>query len=124
LRYIHPCPNCRVDLRFPLDKGVLNITCPNCNYSFRIDPDDPSLFKQGAFDLTKPAQFNPFQFNKSLSTTQFIQRLIPFFLFLLLALHLSRNCSQTDLPNQKEFSPPIEEKDKSLPIQEENTQEI
>jgi hypothetical protein len=48
--YIKPCPKCGKKLRFPLDKGKLQIKC-ECGNSFYVDPDDTSLYKTGYFDL-------------------------------------------------------------------------
>jgi hypothetical protein len=48
--YIKPCPACGKKLRFPLDKGKLQVKC-ECGNSFTADPDDTALYKNGAFDL-------------------------------------------------------------------------
>jgi hypothetical protein len=44
-------------LRFPLDKGVINVKC-SCGHSFIADPDDTELYKDGKFDLTAPPSKN------------------------------------------------------------------
>jgi len=48
--YIRPCPSCGQKVRFPIDKGKIKVTC-SCGHSFIADPDDPSLFREGIFDL-------------------------------------------------------------------------
>ncbi len=56
--FIIPCPACNRKLRFPLDKGKVKVTC-QCGHSFVADPDDPELYKKGAFDVgikKKPRQ--------------------------------------------------------------------
>jgi hypothetical protein len=53
--YIKPCPSCGKKLRFPLDKGKLQIKC-ECGNSFLADPDDTQLFKTGYFDLSDKAR--------------------------------------------------------------------
>jgi hypothetical protein len=58
--YIKPCPECGKKLRFPLDKGKLQVKC-ECGNSFTADPDDTSLYKNGSFDLndkSRPAWMN------------------------------------------------------------------
>ncbi len=48
--YIKPCPKCGKKLRFPLEKGKLQVKC-ECGNSFTVDPDDTSIYKTGSFDL-------------------------------------------------------------------------
>ena len=48
--YIKNCNFCNSKLRFPLDKGIINVKCV-CGHSFTADPDNPELYKDGKFDL-------------------------------------------------------------------------
>ena len=48
--FIKPCPSCGRKLRFPIDRGVINVKCP-CGYSFIADPDNTEIYREGAFDL-------------------------------------------------------------------------
>lgn len=32
----HKCPNCKAALRFPRKAGKFPVTCPQCNYKFKI----------------------------------------------------------------------------------------
>ena len=52
MQYIRSCPSCNSELRFPIDKGTLIVKCPNCNYSFKVDPNDPGTFRMGRFDYS------------------------------------------------------------------------
>ncbi len=52
MKYIRSCENCSKEVRFPLDKGTLLVKCPYCSFTFRVDPDDPSLYQSGRFDVT------------------------------------------------------------------------
>lgn len=49
--YIKDCNFCNTKLRFPLDKGIINVKC-SCGQSFIADPNNPELYKDGKFDLT------------------------------------------------------------------------
>jgi len=51
--YLKPCPKCNVHLKFPLYRGKLDVRCPMCLYTFKIDPDDTKLYKDGSFELPK-----------------------------------------------------------------------
>lgn len=89
MRYIKRCENCLHEVRFPLDKGVLLVTCPYCKYTFKVDPDDISTYIGGRFDLT------PIHISQNLSSkytpslkTETIRTVIVFFLFFLLFLNL------------------------------------
>ena len=48
--FIKPCPACGRKLRFPLDRGTIKVKCP-CGESFTVNPDDPSTYREGSFDL-------------------------------------------------------------------------
>lgn len=58
MKYIRSCENCYREIRFPIDKGTLFITCPYCQYNFKINPDDPQMYKSGRFDLNKRSSSN------------------------------------------------------------------
>lgn len=55
MQYIRSCPSCNSELRFPIDRGTLIVKCPNCNYSFKVDPDNPETFHLGRFDYSLPS---------------------------------------------------------------------
>jgi DNA-directed RNA polymerase subunit RPC12/RpoP len=103
LRYIKPCPECSVELRFPIDRGTLVVKCPNCGHQFWVDPSDPKTFSVGKFDYISKA--SPVSPNKGtfLSTlepflgsifnnrvTNSIKKFIPVILFTLLFIHILR----------------------------------
>ncbi len=50
MHLIKPCPRCGTRVRFPIDEGIIQVTC-RCGNSFRADPDDPALYRDGRFDL-------------------------------------------------------------------------
>lgn len=52
MKYIKACPDCGRMLRFPIDKGVIKVSC-QCGFSIIIDPDNTELYKEGKFDLTR-----------------------------------------------------------------------
>jgi DNA-directed RNA polymerase subunit RPC12/RpoP len=62
MKYIRSCENCYREIRFPIDKGTLFVTCPYCNSSFKVNPDDPILYSKGRFDLVKINQNQPEEF--------------------------------------------------------------
>ncbi|NBU97260.1 MAG: hypothetical protein EBS19_03415, partial [Spirochaetia bacterium] len=62
MKYIRSCENCYREIRFPIDKGTLFVTCPYCNNSFKVNPDDPILYSKGRFDLVKSNQSHPEEF--------------------------------------------------------------
>jgi len=47
---VKPCPACGKKLRFPINRGKINVKC-SCSYSFIIDPDNPEIYKNAQFDL-------------------------------------------------------------------------
>jgi hypothetical protein len=53
MKYIRSCENCYREIRFPIDKGTLFITCPYCHHTFKINPDDPQMYRSGRFDLNR-----------------------------------------------------------------------
>jgi hypothetical protein len=53
--FIHTCPSCGKKLRFPIDRGSIRVKCP-CGYSFLANPDDPAMYRGGAFDLSAGAR--------------------------------------------------------------------
>ncbi|MCP5512082.1 MAG: hypothetical protein H7A24_09380 [Leptospiraceae bacterium] len=103
------------------------IKCPYCNFSFRMDPDDPSTFLGGRFELSKSSYTNQNTLqNKSLEIKDFIlqnkkkltKNLIVFLLFLLTFVHLYRFSKEVNLEsNEPESIPsPVEEKPNPSPI--------
>ena len=60
--YIKNCNFCNTKLRFPLDKGVINVKC-SCGHSFIADPDDTELYKDGKFDLSGSSAENKNRIN-------------------------------------------------------------
>ena len=51
---IKPCQICGKKIRFPIDRGKIRVTC-ECGNTFLADPDDPTLYKDAAFDLQTAA---------------------------------------------------------------------
>jgi hypothetical protein len=47
---VKPCRSCGTQLRFPIDRGKIKVTC-QCGKTFIADPDDPELFKNSTFDI-------------------------------------------------------------------------
>lgn len=47
---IKNCPSCNKKIRFPIDKGKIQVKC-SCGYSFAADPDNPELYKNASFDI-------------------------------------------------------------------------
>ena len=45
------CPGCGQKVRFPLDKGVIRVSC-SCGHTFKVDPDDRALYIDATIDLT------------------------------------------------------------------------
>ena len=45
------CIVCGKKLRFPIDRGKINVKCP-CGYSFTADPDDAELYDGSKFDIS------------------------------------------------------------------------
>ena len=62
--YIKNCNFCNTKLRFPLNKGVINVKC-GCGHSFIADPDNTELYKDGKFDLSGPSSKNKNRINWS-----------------------------------------------------------
>ncbi len=56
MKLIRPCPNCKIELRFPIDKGTVKITCPNCKHEFLANPDNPELYLESKFDFKNSKQ--------------------------------------------------------------------
>ena len=50
MKFIKACPDCGRMLRFPIDRGVIKVTC-QCGSDMIIDPDNTDLYKEGKFDL-------------------------------------------------------------------------
>ena len=50
MHLVKSCPSCGTKLRFPLDRGVIQVRC-SCGYSFKADPDDRALYLDGRIDL-------------------------------------------------------------------------
>lgn len=48
---IKTCPSCGKRLRFPIDRGKIQIKCA-CGHKFPADPDDPALYRDSEFDLS------------------------------------------------------------------------
>lgn len=47
---IKTCPTCKTKIRFPLDKGIIRVTCA-CGYSFIANPDNTDIYRDASFDL-------------------------------------------------------------------------
>ncbi len=116
MKYIRSCEHCFREIRFPIDKGTLFVTCPYCNNSFKVNPDDPSLYSTGRFDVLKINQNQPEEFffgrnfnppiKSSEKSKSIIKLVIIFFLFSLLFFHFNKI---SNIPNT------FENNEKSLP---------
>ena len=111
--------------------GILIITCPNCGYSFRMDPDDPKTYQSGVFDLTPPkstfTKSVPFvdQISFYLKSNKDIRFIIPIFLFLVLLLNILKiyqNVPEIENPDKeiKELSPETTPREQPPEIQPRN----
>jgi hypothetical protein len=100
MKYIRSCENCYREIRFPIDKGTLFVTCPYCNSSFKVNPDDPILYSKGRFDLVKINQNQPEEFffgrnfdspfKQTEKSKSIIKLVIIFCLFSLLFFHFNK----------------------------------
>ena len=62
---IKACPSCKKNLRFPINKGTINVKC-GCGYSFIANPDNTELYKNAKFDLSgKQTNTRKFKFHKA-----------------------------------------------------------
>lgn len=127
MKYIRSCESCKADIRFPIDKGTLFVTCPYCKYTFRIDPDDPSLYAEGRFDVLKknvnfPEEFFYHQersdpsYSPSYSSKDILKKIIVLLLFTLLFSHLFKIYNAEPIPKEDFHDAPniqTEEKGKS-----------
>jgi hypothetical protein len=48
---IKVCPECKMKIRFPIDKGTIRVKC-SCGYSFIANPDDTGMYRDASFDLS------------------------------------------------------------------------
>ena len=55
MKYIKACPVCGRMLRFPIDKGIIKVSC-QCGSDMIIDPDNTELYKDGKFDLASDSK--------------------------------------------------------------------
>lgn len=118
MNFIRPCPSCNVDLRIPLDRGILLIRCPNCNHRFEIDPDSPELFELGQYEKKKNFSIPALSFPNF--TTK---KIIPFLLFLLLGIYILRACNHetTSLSKPNNADPNYQKVPESSPEEEQDT---
>ena len=120
MKYIRSCEHCFREIRFPIDKGTLFVTCPYCNNSFKVNPDDPSLYSTGRFDVLKINQNQPEEFffgrnfnspiKSSEKSKSIIKLVIIFFLFSLLFFHFNKISNTPNAFENNEKSLPDEEK--------------
>ena len=111
MKYIRSCESCYREVRFPIDKGTLFITCPYCQHTFKINPDDPQTYKSGRFDLNNrsssihEAQYpEEFFFNQhhkpdissGIDKKKLIKTTIVFTLFFLLFSHIYKIANTQD----------------------------
>lgn len=57
MHLIRTCARCGKRIRFPIDRGVIRVTCP-CGESFTADPDDTRLYENADFDLSQGRKGN------------------------------------------------------------------
>ena len=50
MKFIKACPACGKMLRFPIDRGIIKVSC-QCGHTLIVNPDDTELYKDGKFDL-------------------------------------------------------------------------
>jgi phage FluMu protein Com len=125
VKYIRSCPNCSKLVRFPLNKGSLLVKCPYCQNAFPVDPDDPSLYHSGRFDLSAGTKtfeapitdstgffqkLNPFSSNP-FQNLPIIKWIILFLFLLLLGLHAWKLMNQNyeNSPPKLNPHPPAED---------------
>ena len=48
---IKKCPSCNTKLRFPIDRGKIQVRC-SCGYQFIANPDNSKLYNDAKFDLS------------------------------------------------------------------------
>lgn len=124
MNYIRPCPSCNVDLRFPLDRGILTVKCPNCNFRFEIDPDSSELFQIGHIEKNSTFPLSSFRFPNVI-----IKQIIPFLLFCILGIYILRTCSleydiATPETESDQLNIPLNPKPNLLPDEEEKEKNI
>jgi hypothetical protein len=100
MKYIRSCESCYREIRFPIDKGVLFITCPYCKHTFKINPDDPQTYQLGRFDIIQKINSNqeyPEEFffhqqkqssHSPLNANRILKIIILSLLFFLLSSHI------------------------------------
>jgi len=59
MHLIKKCPACARQLRFPIDRGTIRVRC-RCGHEFTADPDEPSLYNDARFDLSRPSSGDKF----------------------------------------------------------------
>lgn len=134
LKYIQPCIKCGSELRFPLDRGVLIVKCPKCSHSFKVDPNNPSIYYSGKFDyqihknnkkkfndvlntffdyLYIPVDIAKFLYLKFTSENLTLQKAIPILLLFLLLLNIQKCVKEIKKIQEKTLpKPPMENKEK------------
>ncbi len=78
MHLIKNCAACGSRLRFPIDKGKIRVRC-RCGESFIADPDDPLLYRNASFDLSKKNQAGSSIMTRALQRLRLIRpgKLIP-----------------------------------------------
>jgi hypothetical protein len=87
VNYIRPCPSCGVELRIPLNRGILSVKCPSCGFRFQFDPDDPWVLKTGHIEKNQK-----FKLSNLFPNRLHIKAIIPVILFSILGLYIIRDC--------------------------------
>jgi hypothetical protein len=82
MKYIKACPVCGRMLRFPIDRGIIKVSC-QCGSDMIIDPDNTELYKEGKFDLAgdkKPGKTENFKksFRKKVNFKKIVNSLLEF----------------------------------------------
>ena len=107
MQYIRSCSNCLSELKFPIDRGVIRVRCPECDTSFIVDPDDPVLYTSGRF-VVKDPEYNVNSNNIPVLNKSIQNKIIITIMFIILAGYFLRDCSL--MPNK--------------PVKTENIQEL
>ncbi len=82
MHIIKNCGSCGKKIRFPIDRGRIQVFC-RCGFSFEADPDDPELYNNARFDLMageKTRKKKPHQKGRHFDIQQFTDELINRFL--------------------------------------------
>jgi hypothetical protein len=87
VNYIRPCPSCGVELRIPLNRGILSVKCPTCEFRFQFDPSDPLIHQIGYLEKNQKFKLPILFSNQTL-----LKKIVPIILFFILSLYIIKDC--------------------------------